>query len=161
VAFDPAVLEILRCPDVHHAELAYDEAAQTLACVVCGRVFEIRDGIPVLLLDEARPAGAPAVPAQAATVPDPTVPAQADPAVPGTDRALPEPTDPAQPAPAARPAPAAQPGNSAEPAGGTEASATAPVAATAPAAGSATAPAAGSTTAPTAPAVGSTGSEEK
>jgi uncharacterized protein len=57
VSFDPAVLEILRCPDVHHAELTYDPAEQTLTCVECGRVFEIRDDIPVLLLDEARAAG--------------------------------------------------------------------------------------------------------
>jgi uncharacterized protein len=58
VALDPALLEILRCPDEHHALLEYDEAAQTLTCVECHRIFEIRDGIPVLLLDEARrPAG--------------------------------------------------------------------------------------------------------
>jgi hypothetical protein len=54
VSLDPHLLEILRCPDTHHASLAYDEAAQTLTCSECGRVFEIRDGIPVLLLDEAR-----------------------------------------------------------------------------------------------------------
>jgi uncharacterized protein len=51
---EPALLDILRCPDEHHAPLTYDEAAQTLTCTECGRVFEIRDGIPVLLLDEAR-----------------------------------------------------------------------------------------------------------
>jgi uncharacterized protein YbaR (Trm112 family) len=54
MALDPALLEILRCPDEHHAELTYDEAAQTLTCIQCRRVYEIRDGIPVLLLDEAR-----------------------------------------------------------------------------------------------------------
>ena len=31
-------------------------AEQTLTCTECGRVYEIRDGIPVLLLDEATPA---------------------------------------------------------------------------------------------------------
>jgi uncharacterized protein YbaR (Trm112 family) len=51
---DAALLEILRCPDEHHAELRYDDAAQTLTCIECGRIFDIRDGIPVLLLDEAR-----------------------------------------------------------------------------------------------------------
>jgi uncharacterized protein YbaR (Trm112 family) len=50
---EAALLDILRCPDEHHAPLTYDEAAQTLTCTECGRVFEIRDGIPVLLLDEA------------------------------------------------------------------------------------------------------------
>jgi uncharacterized protein len=53
VSLDPALLEILRCPDEHHAVLTYDEAGQTLTCTECHRVFEIRDGIPVLLLDEA------------------------------------------------------------------------------------------------------------
>jgi hypothetical protein len=54
---DPALLEILRCPDEHHAPLHHDAAAQTLTCTRCRRVYEIRDGVPVLLLDEARPAG--------------------------------------------------------------------------------------------------------
>lgn len=50
---DQRLLEILACPDAHHAPLAHDPAAQTLTCTECGRVFPIRDGIPVLLLDEA------------------------------------------------------------------------------------------------------------
>ncbi|HLU45081.1 MAG TPA: Trm112 family protein [Natronosporangium sp.] len=50
---DQRLLEILACPDTHHAPLTYDSAAQTLTCTECGRVFPIRDGIPVLLLDEA------------------------------------------------------------------------------------------------------------
>jgi uncharacterized protein len=52
---DAQLLELLACPDKHHAPLTYDEPGQTLTCTECGRVFEIRDGIPVLLLDEARP----------------------------------------------------------------------------------------------------------
>jgi uncharacterized protein YbaR (Trm112 family) len=59
VALDPALLEILRCPDEHHAELDYDPDAATLTCVECRRVFEVRDGIPVMLLDEARQAEEP------------------------------------------------------------------------------------------------------
>jgi uncharacterized protein YbaR (Trm112 family) len=55
---DAQLLEILVCPDKHHAPLTYDEAALTLTCTECRRVFEIRDGIPVLLLDEARPPAA-------------------------------------------------------------------------------------------------------
>ena len=54
MSVDPALLEILRCPDEHHARLTYDAEAQTLTCVECERIYEIRDGIPVLLLDEAR-----------------------------------------------------------------------------------------------------------
>ena len=53
MSVDPALLSILRCPDEHHAELTLDEAAQTLTCTQCGRIYEIREGIPVLLLDEA------------------------------------------------------------------------------------------------------------
>jgi uncharacterized protein YbaR (Trm112 family) len=57
---DPRVLDVLACPDTHHAPLAHDPAAQTLTCTECGRVFEIgADDIPVLLLDEARTASAP------------------------------------------------------------------------------------------------------
>ena len=51
---DAALLEYLRCPDEHHAELTYDADAQTLTCTECRRIFEIRNGVPVLLLDEAR-----------------------------------------------------------------------------------------------------------
>ncbi|WP_433210567.1 Trm112 family protein [Dactylosporangium sp. CS-047395] len=54
MSVDPALLSILRCPDEHHAELTLDAEAQTLTCTECGRIYEIRDGIPVLLLDEAR-----------------------------------------------------------------------------------------------------------
>ncbi len=55
---DPQLLDILACPDTHHAPLTYDADAQTLTCTECGRVFPIRDGIPVLLLDEATLPGA-------------------------------------------------------------------------------------------------------
>ena len=61
MSVDSALLEILRCPDEHHAVLTYDADAQTLTCTQCKRVFPIRDGIPVLLLDEAtEPATEPA-----------------------------------------------------------------------------------------------------
>jgi uncharacterized protein YbaR (Trm112 family) len=53
VSIDPQLLEILACPDTHHAPLVYDASAQTLTCTECARIFPIRDGIPVLLLDEA------------------------------------------------------------------------------------------------------------
>lgn len=54
-ALDDELLSILACPDEHHAPLTYDAAAQTLTCTECHRVFDVVDGIPVLLLDEARP----------------------------------------------------------------------------------------------------------
>ena len=55
MSLDSQLLSLLACPDTHHAPLDYDDVAQTLTCTECGRVFPIRDGIPVLLLDEATP----------------------------------------------------------------------------------------------------------
>jgi uncharacterized protein len=54
LGLDPALLEILACPDTHHSPLTVDEAASELVCPTCHRGFPVRDGIPVLLLDEAR-----------------------------------------------------------------------------------------------------------
>lgn len=54
MSLDPELVEILACPDTHHTPLDYDPVDETLTCPECGRVFEVRDGIPVLLLDEAR-----------------------------------------------------------------------------------------------------------
>lgn len=55
---DPVLLEILACPDTHHAPLRpgtpADPDAAALTCTECGRIFPVRDGIPVLLLDEAQ-----------------------------------------------------------------------------------------------------------
>ena len=48
MALDPQLLEILACPDTHHAPLEYDADAQTLTCTECGRIFEVRDGVPVV-----------------------------------------------------------------------------------------------------------------
>ena len=54
---DPVLLEVLACPAEHHAPLRLgapdDPSAPALTCTECGRVFPVRDGIPVLLLDEA------------------------------------------------------------------------------------------------------------
>ncbi|WP_438941639.1 Trm112 family protein [Modestobacter roseus] len=54
LGIDPALLEILACPDVHHTPLTLDVPAAELVCPTCSRAFPVRDGIPVLLLDEAR-----------------------------------------------------------------------------------------------------------
>jgi uncharacterized protein YbaR (Trm112 family) len=52
---DPALLEILACPSSRDP-LRHDVAADELVCsgAACGLAFPIRDGIPVLLIDEAR-----------------------------------------------------------------------------------------------------------
>ncbi|HZE41089.1 MAG TPA: Trm112 family protein [Stackebrandtia sp.] len=54
MAVDATLLEVLACPDTHHAPLEYDAEGQTLTCTECGRIYRIDEGIPVLLLDEAR-----------------------------------------------------------------------------------------------------------
>jgi len=54
LGLDPELLAILACPDTHHSPLTVDEAASELLCTTCDRAFPVRDGIPVLLLDEAR-----------------------------------------------------------------------------------------------------------
>ena len=58
---DPVLVEMLACPAEHHAPLRLgspdDPTAARLTCTECGRVFPIRDGIPVLLLDEALSGG--------------------------------------------------------------------------------------------------------
>ena len=50
---DPALLDIIVCPDCRGA-LAVDETAEELVCTVCGLAYPVRDDIPVLLVDEAR-----------------------------------------------------------------------------------------------------------
>ena len=50
---DPKLLEILVCPLTKGA-LAYDRAAQELVSVAAGLAYPIRDGIPIMLVDEAR-----------------------------------------------------------------------------------------------------------
>jgi uncharacterized protein YbaR (Trm112 family) len=61
VTFDAQLLEILACPSPDHAPLQVgspsDPEADALTCTECGRVFPVRDGIPVLLLDEATEPG--------------------------------------------------------------------------------------------------------
>jgi len=51
---DPKLLEILVCP-LTKAPLRYDRAAQELISEQAGLAYPIRDGIPIMLVDEARP----------------------------------------------------------------------------------------------------------
>lgn len=50
---DPILLELLVCP-VSKAPLKYDEQAQELICKESGLAYPIRQGIPVMLPEEAR-----------------------------------------------------------------------------------------------------------
>ena len=50
---DPKLLEILICP-LTKGPLRYDRAAQELISEEAGLAYPIRDGIPIMLVDEAR-----------------------------------------------------------------------------------------------------------
>ena len=50
---DAKLLEILVCP-LSKGPLIYDRAAQELISVQAGLAYPIRDGIPIMLVDEAR-----------------------------------------------------------------------------------------------------------
>ncbi len=52
-AVDPKLLEILVCP-ITRGTLAYDAEAQELISRGAGLAYPIRDGIPIMLPDEAR-----------------------------------------------------------------------------------------------------------
>jgi uncharacterized protein YbaR (Trm112 family) len=54
VALDPRLLEILVCPACH-GEIHVVGEGSGLECRGCGRVYPVRDGIPVMLIDEATP----------------------------------------------------------------------------------------------------------
>ena len=51
--FDRHMLEALVCP-VSHGPLAYDAERRELVSRAVGLAFPIRDGIPIMLVDEAR-----------------------------------------------------------------------------------------------------------
>ena len=53
-AIDPKLLEILVCP-LTKGPLRYDRAKQELISDQAGLAYPIRDGIPIMLVDEARP----------------------------------------------------------------------------------------------------------
>ena len=50
---DPKLLEILVCP-ITKGPLVYDRERQELVSKKAGLAYPIRDGIPVMLADEAR-----------------------------------------------------------------------------------------------------------
>ena len=51
---DPQLLEILVCPKCK-GELEYQTDPPSLICHSCRLRYEVRDGIPILLIDEAQP----------------------------------------------------------------------------------------------------------
>jgi uncharacterized protein YbaR (Trm112 family) len=53
MSIDPWLLERLVCPVTRQA-LRYDEDAQELVSVAAGLAYPVRDGVPVMLVEEAR-----------------------------------------------------------------------------------------------------------
>ncbi|HSM44437.1 MAG TPA: Trm112 family protein [Acidimicrobiia bacterium] len=49
---DPTLAEVLVCP-VDRAGLSEDGEAERLECDECGRRYPVRDGIPIMLVEEA------------------------------------------------------------------------------------------------------------
>lgn len=57
-ALDPVLLEVLACPSPDHAPVRVvgdPEDPEALECTFCATRYPVRDGIPVMLLDEAVP----------------------------------------------------------------------------------------------------------
>ena len=52
MTLDAELLEILVCPN-DRGDIDYLEADQVIVCRVCGYRYPVRDGIPVMLIDEA------------------------------------------------------------------------------------------------------------
>ena len=61
-AVDPKLLDILVCP-LTKGPLRYDSEAQELISEKAGLAYPIRDGVPIMLVDEARPLDPDARPA--------------------------------------------------------------------------------------------------
>lgn len=52
MSLDPKLLEILVCPKCK-GELEYLESEQVLVCHACRLRYEIKEDIPIMLIDEA------------------------------------------------------------------------------------------------------------
>ena len=68
IGIDPKLLEILVCP-LTKGPLRYDRARQELVSEKAQLAYPIRDGIPIMLVDEARALGDDESPGLAPQVP--------------------------------------------------------------------------------------------
>jgi uncharacterized protein YbaR (Trm112 family) len=55
LGLSPQLWEVLACPCPRHESVTPDVEASVIRCVACDTTFPVRDGIPVMLLDEATP----------------------------------------------------------------------------------------------------------
>ena len=49
----PWLLDLLRCPLPHHAKLDAQAQISSLVCTECGNIYPVRDGLPIMLTDQA------------------------------------------------------------------------------------------------------------
>lgn len=54
MTIDKELLEILACPQCK-GEVQLTETEDGLVCLACRLVYEIRDDIPIMLIEEAKP----------------------------------------------------------------------------------------------------------
>jgi len=54
VTLAPELLQILVCPKCK-GELEYRTAPEALICPACRLVYSVEDGIPIMLIEEAKP----------------------------------------------------------------------------------------------------------
>lgn len=54
MSLDERLVEILQCPDCT-GKVEYKERRKVLVCLDCGLQYPVRDGIAVMLVDEAKP----------------------------------------------------------------------------------------------------------
>jgi hypothetical protein len=50
---DKKLLAILACPACK-ADISYDEKTDTIRCTRCARIYPIKDGIPIMLVEESK-----------------------------------------------------------------------------------------------------------
>ena len=50
--FEPKLLEFVACPACHSPLTQPDDCE--LLCIACGRKYPVRDGIPVLIVEQAQ-----------------------------------------------------------------------------------------------------------
>lgn len=58
MAINPELLKILACPKCK-GDIHLNEAGDGLVCEHCRLIYEIRDDIPIMLIDEAKPLDRP------------------------------------------------------------------------------------------------------
>ena len=66
MAIDKELLEILACPKCK-GEVTLTEAGDGLVCTACQLLYEIREDIPIMLIEEARALGEPTSPSEPPT----------------------------------------------------------------------------------------------